>query len=796
MAKGSFLVAQAAARAMIDQRLGGDIVYICSKNAVFAGPNNVAYSAAKADQAHQVRLLAAELGEHGIRVNGVNPDGVVRGSGIFAGGWGAAAGRRVRRARGRARRVLRPAHAAQARGAPRARRQRRRRHHAPTSSATPPACSSPSTPASPPPSSADHHDRRVVRRRRHRRVRRPGDGRRRRRRRGRRSRPSTASPTASSSATATSAGTSTELYDEVLAGLGSWPASSPTSSRSASTPGASTTASSTRDGELLAEPIAYRDDRTARCIDDVHAHRRRRRAVRDQRAAVPAVQHDLPARRRAASGRAGTEPRTSCCSPTCSPTGSPASCAPSSPTRRPPACSTPAPGSGRPTCSTGSASPPTCCPRSSSRARSAARADGAARAARSHRHRRHHGRLARHRLGGRRRPGHRPTASPTSPAAPGRSSGSSSTHRSSPTPARRANFTNEGGVDGRTRFLRNVGGLWLLQECLRTWPSRRRPRRRCSPRPRRLPAGGPRIDVDDPALHPARRHARAHRRRRRRRPHLDRRPAIVRCILDSLAAAYARTSAEPARSRTRRSRSSTSSAAARRTRCSASSPPTPPGLPVIAGPVEATALGNVLVQARAARRRAGTRSRSIRAPDRRRPPGSRRYEPVDEASARHAALGPPLRADRDRPRRAAPRPRRVGRRPAPHRQAAPARRRVRLHRRRRRGRAHARRQRRPPSPRIDVPAAGAARRRARSTPSTTLLGRPLPFPLVLAPTGFTRIADPAGRAGRRPRRGARRAAVHAVDAEHPLDRGGRARSATAGCGSRSTPGATAGSSRR
>ena len=89
MAKGSFLVAQAAAKAMIDQRIGGDIVYIASKNALFAGPNNVAYSATKADQAHQVRLLAAELGEHGIRVNGVNPDGVVRGSGIFAGGWGA-----------------------------------------------------------------------------------------------------------------------------------------------------------------------------------------------------------------------------------------------------------------------------------------------------------------------------------------------------------------------------------------------------------------------------------------------------------------------------------------------------------------------------------------------------------------------------------------------------------------------------------------------------------------------------------------------------------------------------------
>ncbi|MGQ1795688.1 bifunctional aldolase/short-chain dehydrogenase [Kocuria oceani] len=89
MAKGSFLVSKAAARTMIAQEMGGDIVYISSKNSVFAGPNNIAYSATKADQAHQVRLLAAELGEHQIRVNGINPDGVVRGSGIFAGGWGA-----------------------------------------------------------------------------------------------------------------------------------------------------------------------------------------------------------------------------------------------------------------------------------------------------------------------------------------------------------------------------------------------------------------------------------------------------------------------------------------------------------------------------------------------------------------------------------------------------------------------------------------------------------------------------------------------------------------------------------
>ncbi|WP_374007456.1 bifunctional aldolase/short-chain dehydrogenase [Leifsonia sp. LS-T14] len=89
MARGSFLVSRAAAKVLIEQKLGGDIVYISSKNSIFAGPNNIAYSATKADQAHQVRLLAAELGEHGIRVNGINPDGVVRGSGIFAGGWGA-----------------------------------------------------------------------------------------------------------------------------------------------------------------------------------------------------------------------------------------------------------------------------------------------------------------------------------------------------------------------------------------------------------------------------------------------------------------------------------------------------------------------------------------------------------------------------------------------------------------------------------------------------------------------------------------------------------------------------------
>ena len=87
LARGSFLVSRAAARMMTTAGTSGDIVYVVSKNAVAAGPQNVAYGAAKADQAHQVRLLAAELGPHGIRVNGVNPDGVVEGSGIFQGAW-------------------------------------------------------------------------------------------------------------------------------------------------------------------------------------------------------------------------------------------------------------------------------------------------------------------------------------------------------------------------------------------------------------------------------------------------------------------------------------------------------------------------------------------------------------------------------------------------------------------------------------------------------------------------------------------------------------------------------------
>ena len=89
MARGSFIVSRETAKVLVAQGIGGDIVYISSKNSIFAGPNNIAYSSTKASQSHQVRLLAAELGDKGIRVNGINPDGVVQGSGIFSSGWGA-----------------------------------------------------------------------------------------------------------------------------------------------------------------------------------------------------------------------------------------------------------------------------------------------------------------------------------------------------------------------------------------------------------------------------------------------------------------------------------------------------------------------------------------------------------------------------------------------------------------------------------------------------------------------------------------------------------------------------------
>jgi len=72
---------------MKSQQLGGNFVSIASKNGLVAGPNNVGYGTAKAAQQHMSRLLAAELAENGIRVNIVNPDGVIVGSKIWEGAW-------------------------------------------------------------------------------------------------------------------------------------------------------------------------------------------------------------------------------------------------------------------------------------------------------------------------------------------------------------------------------------------------------------------------------------------------------------------------------------------------------------------------------------------------------------------------------------------------------------------------------------------------------------------------------------------------------------------------------------
>jgi rhamnulose-1-phosphate aldolase/alcohol dehydrogenase len=87
LVKGQFLVSKNAVEIMKKQEMGGDIINIVSKNAVFAGPNNAGYGSAKAAQAHLSRLLAAELGAFGIRVNMVNPDAVIADSNIWAGGW-------------------------------------------------------------------------------------------------------------------------------------------------------------------------------------------------------------------------------------------------------------------------------------------------------------------------------------------------------------------------------------------------------------------------------------------------------------------------------------------------------------------------------------------------------------------------------------------------------------------------------------------------------------------------------------------------------------------------------------
>jgi rhamnulose-1-phosphate aldolase/alcohol dehydrogenase len=87
LVKGQFEVSQVAVKVLKQQGLGGDIINIVSKNALVAGPKNVAYGTAKAAQLHMSRLMAAELGEDKIRVNVVNPDAVIENSNIWEGGW-------------------------------------------------------------------------------------------------------------------------------------------------------------------------------------------------------------------------------------------------------------------------------------------------------------------------------------------------------------------------------------------------------------------------------------------------------------------------------------------------------------------------------------------------------------------------------------------------------------------------------------------------------------------------------------------------------------------------------------
>ena len=164
--------------------------------------------------------------------------------------------------------------------------------------------------------------------------------------------------------------------------------------------------------------------------------------------------------------------------------------------------------------------------------------------------------------------------------------------------ARAANFTNEGGVDGRTRFLRNVMGLWILQECQRVWGDDLEDLLRAA-------AGAPPfavlIDPDAPEfLAPGNMPARIdeHCRKTGQEPPQSR-GAAVRCILESLALAYRRTlrAAQTIATRDVDVLHVIGGGSQNELLCRLTADAC--GVPVLAGPVEASALGNVLVQARA-----------------------------------------------------------------------------------------------------------------------------------------------------------------------------------------------------
>lgn len=170
--------------------------------------------------------------------------------------------------------------------------------------------------------------------------------------------------------------------------------------------------------------------------------------------------------------------------------------------------------------------------------------------------------------------------------------------------SREANFTNERGVDGTIRYLRNVGGLWLLSECQRTWAGEgfQPDLAALLSAAAALPAGGPQVNADDPYfIAPGDMPERIRAAVRRTGDVLPNEPAaIARCIMDSLAAAYARTitTAERLAGREVDVVHVVGGGSQNTLLCQLTANAT--GRPVIAGPVEATALGNVLIQARAA----------------------------------------------------------------------------------------------------------------------------------------------------------------------------------------------------
>jgi rhamnulokinase len=168
--------------------------------------------------------------------------------------------------------------------------------------------------------------------------------------------------------------------------------------------------------------------------------------------------------------------------------------------------------------------------------------------------------------------------------------------------SRAANFTNEGGVDGTVRFLRNVAGLWLLQESMRAWEEAGSPERLPAllTEAGTLPPGGPVIDPDDPTfLPPGDMPARIEEAcRRTGQPAPESRAALARCILDSLAVAFARAVDDAGRlsGHDIRTIHIVGGGANNELLCRLTADAC--GRTVVAGPVEATAVGNILVQAR------------------------------------------------------------------------------------------------------------------------------------------------------------------------------------------------------